>query len=74
MEKHYFTFGIGQVNQGHYVIIEADDPETASKEMFKRFGRKWAFQYTEKEWVEDGKPLNEIYRWALLNEKIGGNK
>lgn len=66
MKNHYFTFGIGQVNAGCYIIIRADDPDTAREEMIHRFGNKWSFQYSEEEWHEDGKPLNEIYHWKLL--------
>lgn len=47
----YFTFGQGQENSGHYVKIDGTF-ESARKEMFIRFGRAWAFQYSEEEWKE----------------------
>ena len=52
MERYYFTFGCG-VNDAHsncYTVIEAESCEKARDKMVERFGLKWAFQYTEKEW------------------------
>ena len=48
-EVWIFTFGIGHENAGHYVKIEGTY-ESARQKMFDRFGDKWAFQYSEKEW------------------------
>lgn len=50
-ETWYFTFGEGQENSGHYVRIRGTF-ESARKEMFIRFGRAWAFQYSEPEWLK----------------------
>jgi len=52
MQKWYFTFGSGQVNQGKYVVIEATSEDLARKKMFDRFGSEWAFQYSESEWID----------------------
>ena len=62
MPKFYFTFGFGQKFEGCYTIIEAEDYEKAREEMFKRFGDKWAFQYTEEQWqCEDGMTQAEFF-------------
>lgn len=50
-ETWYFTFGFGQENSGHYVKIRGTF-ESARKEMFIRFGKAWAFQYSEAEWLK----------------------
>lgn len=47
----YFTFGSGQENSGRYIKIHGTF-ESARKEMFLRFGRYWAFQYSEAEWLK----------------------
>ena len=44
-----FTFGVGQPYEGHYVKIYGTFAQ-ARDEMFRRFGREWAFQYSEEEW------------------------
>ena len=48
--KFYFTFGFGQVHENGFYVIFADNHEKARDEMVEKFGLKWAFQYTEKEW------------------------
>lgn len=66
-----FTFGCGQPNAGHYVVIEGEFLE-ARRKMMERYGREWSMQYSEKEWericrhaMEEGlgwmveKPLDE---------------
>jgi hypothetical protein len=65
--NHYFTFGSGQQHAGCYVVIPAPTPDEAREEMMNRFGNKWSFQYSEKEWNENGKPLHEIYHWKLID-------
>ncbi len=45
MIKSYFTFGCGQKHEGGYHVIEGEDPEANRKEMFRRFGTQWSFQY-----------------------------
>lgn len=44
-----FTFGSGQPHEGHYVKIFGTYGD-ARDEMFLRYGRNWAFQYSEDEW------------------------
>lgn len=46
-----FTFGCGQPNAGCYVKIKGTYSDARDK-MFEMFGDKWAFQYTEEEFLE----------------------
>lgn len=43
-----FTFGSGQEHEGCYIVIEGNYSE-ARKEMHRRFGAKWGFQYASEE-------------------------
>ena len=52
--KFYFTFGFGQLHENGFHVIESNDANSARETMVDRFGTKWAFQYTEAEWTEDG--------------------
>jgi len=57
MKRWYFTFGCG-IDDPHrncYTVIEAGSYESAREEMVRRFGIKWAFQYSEEEWTIDPK-------------------
>lgn len=49
-ELHYFTFGIGQVLEGHVQPILAISESQARETMNKTYGNKWAFHYDEKQW------------------------
>jgi hypothetical protein len=64
-QNWYFTFGCGQLNEGKYCIIQGTYEE-ARAEMVKRFGWKWASQYSEEQWVEDDRTLAEKWGWTLL--------
>lgn len=65
----YFTFGIGQTNQGRYVIIRAEDSGSARDKMFEEFGNKWSMQYTTETWFDEkGTSLDEKWGWTLLEE------
>lgn len=55
-----FTFGAGQKHEGHFVRISGTFEE-ARAEMFARYGKEWAFQYSEEEWND----------WCERAEKIG---
>lgn len=48
-EKWYFTFGIGTVNRGRFIVLFGTKDKTR-KEMFSRFGENWAFQYDSYSW------------------------
>lgn len=49
-EKYWiFTFGCGQPHGGKYVKIRGTYSQ-ARRKMFKKYGNKWCFQYSEKEW------------------------
>ena len=50
MDEYWiFTFGYGQEHAGKYVKIKGDYGKAREK-MFKKYGNKWAFQYSETEW------------------------
>jgi hypothetical protein len=51
MQTFYFTFmtGEGPHPGGCYTTIEAEDFNAARVEMFRRYGRQWAFQYDSAE-------------------------
>ena len=44
-----FTFGSGQEHAGKYVLIQGTFNEARTK-MVERYGTKWAFQYSSKDW------------------------
>lgn len=46
-----FTFGYGQKHAGHYVKIWGTF-ETARQKMIEKYGVDWAFQYSEKRWLQ----------------------
>lgn len=60
MAKWYFTFGCGidNLHRNGYHIIEALDCEAAREEMVRRFGYRWAFQYSEEEFGNDAEKYN----------------
>lgn len=75
MERYYFTFGCG-IDDPHrncYTIIEAESYEAAREEMVRRFGIKWAFQYTEDEWFIDSQK-DENYRFKYMMNGIDPNR
>jgi hypothetical protein len=51
MEKWYFTFScdIDDPHRNGYHVIETPSALVARALMMERFGKKWAFQYSEKE-------------------------
>ncbi|MFQ5330250.1 MAG: hypothetical protein ACE5D4_09735 [Thermodesulfobacteriota bacterium] len=56
-KNFYFTFCLGASHQhcgGKFHIVKAKDAHTAREKMVARFGRDWAFQYTEEEWFANG--------------------
>lgn len=46
-----FTFGVGSENRYKLVKIHGTYGEARAK-MIKKYGTKWAFQHSEKEWNE----------------------
>lgn len=60
-----FTFGCGQEHEGCCVRIKGTYGE-ARQEMVNRFGMKWAFQYSAKEWDEWKKDPNRA--WYMERE------
>lgn len=60
--KFYFTFSFNQKHEGCYHVIDAKDYGEARGEMVDKFGIKWAFQYSEKQWIcNSGKTQAEEY-------------
>lgn len=49
MPKFWFTFGFGQPHENCYHVIEAENAEKAREDMFRKFGKQWAFQYDSAE-------------------------
>ena len=50
MSGYYiFTFGYGQDHAGKYVKVKGSYNE-ARKKMVEKYGRRWAFQYSEVDW------------------------
>lgn len=57
----YFTFGVGdEENGGTYVVIRGTS-KSSRAEMLRRFGRKWAFQYDAVDWNVGGVSQAEKY-------------
>lgn len=48
-EDWIFTFGCGMAYEGHYVKIHGTFMSARLK-MIERYGRMWAFQYSQAEW------------------------
>ncbi len=57
-ENWYFTFGSGQAHPNGYVKIHGTF-NSARDHMHKLYGSKWAFQYSEEEFMP------QIKRWGL---------
>ncbi len=64
-EVWIFTFGCGQENEGKCVKIKGTF-SSAREEMVERYGTKWAFQYSEKEWERMAKDPNRL--WPMETE------
>ena len=62
MKTFYFTFGYGHRYEHCFTIIKSNSYENARKEMVRKFGLKWAFQYTEEQWInKDGVSKQEEF-------------
>ena len=46
---YIFTFGCGQQHEGRYVKVYGSYVEAREK-MIEKYGKEWAFQYSEEEW------------------------
>ncbi len=64
--KWYFTFGFGQVHEGRYHVIEGSYKD-ARERMVEKFGKKWAFQYSEEQWTRNGNTQAEEYGYKIIN-------
>ena len=63
-----FTFGYGQKHEGKFVKIYGRDFGDARQVMFDRYGREWAFQYSEEEWSDWEKRRPWYMKETLLEE------
>ena len=60
--KYYFTFGYDHKFRNRYYVVEGKSYGDARKEMMSIFGKRWAFQYEEKQWVDaNGQTQAEEY-------------
>ena len=67
-KNFYFTFGFGQKYEGYFVVIKTTSMDLARKQMFEKYGREWAFGYTEEQWNEDGISQQEKYNYKELKD------
>src|SRR5690625_336187 len=66
MKNYYFTFGIGQPLQNYFQQIVAENMGQAEEKMIEKWGRGWAFGYTQEDFLNDDyfkklKPLKPLY-------------
>ncbi len=59
-QNWYFTFGSGQPHAGCFIVFRGTY-DRAREQMNRSFDRVWGFQYSEKEWNEDGVSQAERY-------------
>lgn len=52
MQTYYHTFGLGHAPSGKVQPIVAESATEALRAMFKKYGNRWAFQYTKSQWKE----------------------
>ena len=63
-ETWVFTFAWGSTKRKNYVRIPGDF-DSARDKMMSVYGKKWAFQYTEKEFE------HQVEAYALTEIKLG---
>lgn len=62
LKTYYFTFGFGQKYENCFTVIKAKNYSKAREIMVDKFGLKWAFQYTEEQWIcKNGKTQQEEF-------------
>ena len=61
LNVYYFTFGTNHAHPNGYVVIYSNSLENARAKMFERYGRAWAFSYTQYQWDE----LNMVAKYNL---------
>lgn len=68
MGTWYFTFCSDDPNYGGYCQpIRASSWGAARKKMFEMYGSKWAFQYSEEEWLKN---KNDPSRWYPMEREL----
>ena len=61
-QTFYGTFGMSNENKNCFVVIRAENRMKAREQMFDMYDNKWAFLYSETEWVlPDGRTQQETY-------------
>jgi hypothetical protein len=60
MENFYLTFGQKSPFRDGYVLVLADDEETAREEVFYVFGNKWSNLYAEENFKPEYFPAGQI--------------
>lgn len=70
LNTYYFTFGIGQRNEGCYQPIMAKTMQIAYNKMFDMYGTHWASNYTQEEWDEVLKNWGRLYEGKGLKPVI----
>lgn len=76
MVVEFFTFGMGHELAGHVQPIKADSAEIARNEMFRIHGKKWAFQYSEQEYLDarlEGHARETVLEPIILKDGSGGD-
>ena len=68
MSIWYFTFCSGDpINGGWCQPIEAPSYSAARQKMFATWGDRWAFQYSEEEWLRYKRDLR---RWLPMEKEL----
>ena len=66
-QKWYFTFPDTSKYRDYYCVFKGTKLE-AKYLMNSYFGLRWAFQYDEEEWNEQGIPQNIKYGYKLVTD------
>lgn len=68
MQTWYFTFCSDDPKNGGYCQpIKASSFGAARAKMFEMYGSRWAFQYSEKQWL---KMKNDPSRWYPMEQEL----
>ena len=60
--KYYFTFLMSDDDHKRcYHVEEAESYDAARERMIAKYGIKWAFQYSEEEWIVSKEQYDKIF-------------
>lgn len=65
-----FTFGCGQLHAGKAVKIAGENFFDARQKMINKYGKEWAFQYSEDNWKRREKDAQRHYKMEEIMEVI----